>query len=61
MPGNVKFQGKLYYLQAVERKSGFRLAEEAETENQKPDAWIILPESGDRRIYPNQRGDLNCG
>ena len=57
----VNLQGRVYLLQEAERKFEFRPAEGVETENTKPDVLKILPYSGDRRIYPNQKGDLTCG
>jgi hypothetical protein len=54
-------KGESIFLQEAERKFEVRPAEEAKTEDKKPNAWITVPQSGDRRINPNQRGDLNCG
>ena len=58
---NVNLQGRVYFLQEAERKFEIRPAEGVEIENKKPDVSKTQPYSGDRRIYPNQKGDLNCG
>ena len=57
----VNLQGRVYLLQEAEREIEIRPAEGEKTENKKPNAWITMPQSGDRRIIRNQKGDLNCG